>query len=214
MNANERQLLTRFLDQMKKAGHVEKDPEADTLIQSAIKDQPDAAYLLVQRTLLLEQALDNAKSRISSLEQTARPPTSFLAGQQADPWGAAPSAPAVRQAPPAYAQPVQPQAYAQPSAPGSSFLGNVATTAAGVVAGSFLFQGIENLMHSGHGSPGWGNDVGAQDHLTENTTINNYYGSDPGQTGSDFMTASYDDGQGIQSDMDDFDSGSGDDSWI
>ena len=42
----------------------------------------------------------------------------------------------------------QPIAPAAPAAPawGSSMLGTVATTAAGVVAGSFLFQGIQGLM--------------------------------------------------------------------
>jgi hypothetical protein len=36
-------------------------------------------------------------------------------------------------------------------------LGNLATTAAGVVAGSFLYQGIQNLM--GHHGAGFGNNL-------------------------------------------------------
>jgi hypothetical protein len=48
----------------------------------------------------------------------------------------------------------------------------MATTAAGVVAGSFLFQGIENLMGNHHSSAdAWAN----ADHAPEQTVINNYY---------------------------------------
>lgn len=213
MNANERQLLNRFLDQMKKAGQVEKDPEADALINAAVREQSDAPYLLVQRTMLLEQALENAKARIASLEQSSRGSSSFLGGQQADPWASAPSAAPPRQPASAYA-PAMAQPYMPPPTAGSSFLGNVATTAAGVVAGSFLFQGIENLMHSGHGSSGWGNDTAMQDHLTENTTINNYYASDAQGDHSDFMTAAYDDNPPSESDFDGMDSDAGDDNWL
>jgi hypothetical protein len=43
---------------------------------------------------------------------------------------------------------------AAPSAWGSGMMANLATTAAGVVAGSFLYQGIQNLM--GHHNTGFG----------------------------------------------------------
>lgn len=213
MNANERQLLSRFLDQMKKAGQVEKDPEADALINAAVREQSDAPYLLVQRTLLLEQALENAKAKIASLEQNTRSSSSFLGGQQTDPWASSPSVAPPRQQAAAYS-PALAQPYMPAPTAGSSFLGNVATTAAGVVAGSFLFQGIENLMHSGHGSSGWGSDSAMQDHLTENTTINNYYGSDVPQDHSDFMTAAYDDNPSTASDFDGIESDAGDDNWL
>ncbi len=60
-----------------------------------------------------------------------------------------------------------------------SFLGNVATTAAGVVAGGFLFQGLENLLGSGHhaGFSGWGDEP--VERVSEQTTINNYYETPP-----------------------------------
>jgi hypothetical protein len=62
---------------------------------------------------------------------------------------------------------------------GSGILGNVATTAAGVVAGSFLFQGIENLMghHNQSGFSASNADAHAVPPVAENTTINNYYDS-------------------------------------
>ena len=49
------------------------------------------------------------------------------------------------------AQPA-PAPVSAPSTWGSGFLGSVATTAAGVVAGSFLYHGIQNLMSSNHGA--------------------------------------------------------------
>jgi hypothetical protein len=49
-------------------------------------------------------------------------------------------------------------AAAAPSAWGSGMMANLATTAAGVVAGSFLYQGIQNMM--GHHSTGPGSDLG------------------------------------------------------
>lgn len=55
----------------------------------------------------------------------------------------APSAPSAQPAP----APVS-----APSTWGSGFLGSVATTAAGVVAGSFLYHGIQNLMGANHGA--------------------------------------------------------------
>jgi len=57
----------------------------------------------------------------------------------------------------------------------------VATTAAGVVAGSFLYQGIENLM--GHHSSGFGQQSFGEP-FAEKTVVNNYYGDDAGQIAS------------------------------
>src|SRR5581483_1513238 len=53
---------------------------------------------------------------------------------------------------PAYAA-AAPAAAPQASSWGSGLFGNIAATAAGVVAGSFLFQGIESLMHRGEHQP-------------------------------------------------------------
>ncbi|MEO3960887.1 DUF2076 family protein, partial [Chromobacterium piscinae] len=62
-----------------------------------------------------------------------------------------------------------------------SFLGNVATTAAGVAAGTFLVQGIESLFSddkpnhgSGQGHAGYEAEQPVEQHIT----INNYYESD------------------------------------
>lgn len=62
----------------------------------------------------------------------------------------------------------------------SGFLGSIASTAAGVVAGSFLFQGIENMMghHSGGGFFG---DNAPSEQASGETIINNYYETPPDQ---------------------------------
>ena len=192
MNTEESRLLSAFLSQLTAIRGVGKDPEADALIQRAAADQPDALYLLVQKALLQEQALNGAKSRIAALERevdqhrAGRPAAGggFL-GQ--DPWASsAPSAATrVRSAGPAAAGMAQPMpgAYAPMAAPAVSpwggFLGSAAATAAGVAGGAFLFHGIESLM--GHNNPGHGatdaawNDSHA---APENVTINQYYGDD------------------------------------
>ncbi|BDT68971.1 hypothetical protein os1_31580 [Comamonadaceae bacterium OS-1] len=155
MNILEREQLSRFLQQLAQAQAGAKDPEAQALIAEAVARQPDAAYLLVQRCLLQDNALQTAQAQIASLQaelQQAKPAANFL---DANGWGRAPVAPTVAPAAPAMAYapaPPYPQAAPAPSrfqAP--SFLTSMATTAAGVAAGAFLFQGIESLMGH-HGS--------------------------------------------------------------
>ena len=72
MSPQDTQLLTDFLAQLVQARGIQKDPDADALIQRAVAQQPDAAYLLVQRALLLEQGLNNARSQIAGLQEQLR----------------------------------------------------------------------------------------------------------------------------------------------
>jgi len=207
MNSQERDQLNQLLKQLAEVKLAAKDTEAENLIREAAAHQPDATYLLVQRTLLLEQALNSAKARIDELQSQLQ---NSQSGQRGgflgnDPW----AQPAVKTAPIPSAAP---QYAPQPSAGafgggGSSFLGNVATTAAGVVAGSFLFQGIESLM--GHHSSGLGQQP-SDEQFTEQTVINNYYGDDAERQASnnddrnDYL-ASNDDDSFFQDDSDDSD---------
>lgn len=172
MNASEEKMLQDFLDQLVQARGVTKDPEAAAAIERAVARQPDAAYLLVQRALLVEQALGNARARIAELErQVNGSGGGFL---DANAWGhsahgSAPGLSPAQQRPanpvpgmgagayPAQAAPMAPQA--APARSGGflggagSMLGTVAATAAGVAAGSFLFHGIGNLLdHDGQGA--------------------------------------------------------------
>jgi hypothetical protein len=170
MIPQEKQLLERFLADMTAARAGQKDPEAEALIREAVSRQPDAAYLLVQRAIQLDQALQMRETEMQKLQNElaqAKAGTSGAGGGFFnDPyaWGAQP-----RSAAPPGASPQQPvsalgtgsqqpastpAAGAQPQAAqrpggwgGSGMLGTVAGTAAGVVGGAFLFQGIQGLMH-------------------------------------------------------------------
>lgn len=199
MSPQETQMLQDFLNQLTQVRGIGKDPQADAMIASAIAQQPDAAYLLVQRALLMDQALATSKAQIASLQSQvqalqsgAGPARGFL---DSNSWGNSPAAAARSEPPPAYTPayapapaPAQtaPQYQAAP-APSAGFfgggmgsmLGTVAATAAGVAGGAFLYQGIEHLMNSG-GSSGLGsahqNGLSAPVENVENTTVNNYYG--------------------------------------
>jgi len=178
MNAQERDLLSQLLKQLAEVKLTEKDAEAETLIREATSRQPDATYLLVQRVLLLEHALKVAKARNDELQaqlqdNNASQKSGFLGN---DLWTQQ-TGNTSRQAP-QYASQPQPQTSGGIFGGGSGFLGNVATAAAGVVAGSFLFQGIENLI--GHHSLGFGKQSFAEP-FAEKTVVNNYYGDDAAQ---------------------------------
>lgn len=199
MSPQEREILGRFLNQLRDTRLPAKNPEAEALINAAVAGQPDAAYWLVQRAVVAEQALEAVNAQNAQLRaqiqamrasggQTVAAPH-FLGDN--NPWlpAASPAAPAPGAA--AY-QPTRAGA-ASPTTNGvSGFLGNVATTAAGVAAGSFLFQGIESLFgHHAAGASWLGNAM--PNPVAEETVINNYYGSgtDPNWTmangGSDAM---------------------------
>jgi len=185
MNLQERELLTHFLQQLMQAQAGQKDAVAEALIRDAAARQPDAVYLLVQRTMQLEQAMQIFQSQASKLqaemEQMRSGARSGLL-DQSNTWGR----PAVQAVTGTAAQSqIQPQALAHPvqapaaagTAPswGSGILGNVATTAAGVVAGSFLYQGIGNLMGHHQTGGGFGANAAQPAPVAENTVINNYY---------------------------------------
>lgn len=184
MNSQERNQLSQFLNQLNEVKLAQKDAEAEALIRDAVAKQPDAAYLLVQRALLQDQALTAAKAQIAELQNQlqagASPQRGGFLGN--DPWaqpannsGAVPGAGNYQM--PRGAAPAQAPGFFGGGS-GGSFLGNVATTAAGVVAGSFLFQGIESLMGH-HGSSAWGQQaMGEHSGLQEQTVVNNYYGDD------------------------------------
>lgn len=206
MTPQEQQALEGFLTQLTQASAGAKDAQADALITAAAARQPDAAYLLVQRAMLLDHAIETAKARITTLEaqlQAAQANGSgrFLDAENA--WGnnanrAVPGgmmppptqmAPSPAQQPgagypPAYQQPTMQQAApAQPARSGffggglGGTLGGIATTAAGVAGGAFLFQGIENLFHHNNGGgSGFLGQSGSGQGPAEETVVNNFYG--------------------------------------
>ena len=146
MNPQERELLQDFLRQLIEIRGVDKDPEAQALIARAVAQQADAAYLLVQRALLLEQALNAAKARIAELQnaQGSGGRRGFLTG--ANLWGRAPDHADQRSAASLdglsmLANPASPSGTRSPAAaprisPFGGFLGQAAATAAGVAGGT------------------------------------------------------------------------------
>jgi hypothetical protein len=205
MNTQERDMLNAFLAQLTQAQVGVKDTEADSLIALALAKQPNAGYLLVQRAMQLDFVLQQSQAKVAELQaqlerQQSSGQTSFLGDAHA--WGrgasaasvaagnsASPSASVAPGAPRPAAAAAPAAAPAQAAAPtpwGSSVLGTVATTAAGVVAGSFLYSGIQSLMGNHNSGGAFGSGIGHTPQpasYTENTTVvNNYYANDPTPT--------------------------------
>jgi uncharacterized protein len=171
MTPQETQLLQAFLDRLTQTQATHKDSDAEQRIAQAVAKQPDAAYLLTQRALILEQAVENAQNQITQLQaevqalkatqavQAPQTNSGFLSADSG--WGRS-----AQISPPKHntsntttfgTQQIGASSYAAPARGGflsggtGSMLGTVAATAAGVAAGAFLFQGLGNLM--GNNSP-------------------------------------------------------------
>lgn len=178
MNATEREQLQQFLSALRQTRADPKDPTADGLIREALQAQADAPYLLVQRAMGLGLALDAAQTRIQQLEaqcaqqlaqlaqwqapQTPAPAAKggWMSGAQVwgrgaetptQPWPAA--TPHVTPSAPMFGRPSAMATAAPASAWGGGLVAQVATTAAGVVAGGLLFQGVQSLMGQHNPSP-------------------------------------------------------------
>lgn len=199
MTPQEQDLITALLNRLRQAANQPKDPQADTLIGSAMAAQPDAPYLLVQTVLIQDMSLAGAQQRITELERqlaeakaAAGPAasTSFLGAQRASvpsagPWSApaqaASPAPVWTQSaaaptPPMMAQPMMTGPWQTPwgvPGVGSGFLQQAMATAAGVAGGALLFEGLQS-MFGPHYAPMLGG-MPMQPGIGE-TVINNYYG--------------------------------------
>jgi len=117
MTPQERSLLESFLAQLVQVRSVNKDPEAQRLIERAVAEQPDATYLVVQRALLLNQALEQAKARIAALEQAETGRDRGFLDPNASGWGNQSSGPASGGSGPVTGYRGQPAAAPQPAAP-------------------------------------------------------------------------------------------------
>jgi hypothetical protein len=198
MNSQDSAVLENFLDKLVQTRGTRKIPQADAMISAAVKRQPDAAYLLVQRSLILEQALEQAKARIAALELTQQPDQNqnFLDTAAANAPAQMPRAGATMTgAPPAGAMPSEPSR----GSGASSFLGQAAATAAGVAGGAFLFEGIENLFGP-HGASLPAQT--AQSFIPEDVTINNFYSSNEHAQATDEPNRFLDLDDGADSDSD------------
>ena len=176
MTSEERTLISTLFDRLNSAAAEPKDPQADEYIRTKVSQQPSAPYLLVQSTLVMQQALTAAQTRIADLEKQLaaaqrpgqEPSGSFLSGM-ANLFGVGQSPgqpPRGPQAPPplpyqsaplsSLSPPPLPQTGRGPA--GGSFLQSALSTAAGVAGGALLFQGIQNLL--GHNPGQFGGLVG------------------------------------------------------
>ena len=173
MTPDERQLITGLFERMRAFALPQKDREAETLINQAVRAMPDAPYMLVQSVLVQEQALEASNARIQELEERVRDLEqgtqpqqsggSFLGGLFG---GTRPDA----ERRPSSSVPVigsragsllsVAQSRAQPAPEmqqpaGGGFMRSAMTTAAGVAGGMLLAEGIRNMLggSSAHATP-------------------------------------------------------------
>ena len=165
MTPQEQELIKGLFDRLSQLESQPRDPGAERLIAQALAGAPHAIYALVQTVLVQDEALKLANARIEELQaQTsaaAEPeqrPASFLDSMREALGGRAAhgSVPSVRTAggnqPQGQQQPqprqMPPSGY--PGTPafgsGGSFLGTAASTAAGVIGGSLLLDGIRSMF--------------------------------------------------------------------
>jgi uncharacterized protein len=175
MTPDERNLIMGLFDRMRSFGAIEKEREAEALINAEVRKIPDSAYMLVQSALVNEQLVASSQERIQQLETRvrdleSRAPApqqssggSFLGGLFGG--GSRPqptSVPATRGAAPGgpWGQPApqyQQGGYQQPmqqAARCGGFMAQAMTTAAGVAGGMLAANAISNMMngHKSHDS--------------------------------------------------------------
>ena len=203
MTPDERNLITGLFDRMRSQGAIEKEYEAEALINTQVRQIPDSAYMLVQSVLVQEQALTATSQRVQQLEARVRdleaagsrgaPANSggsFLGGLFGGNRAAATSVPTSRPSAPAggpWGQPAQPQyqqAPAQQGMPmqaapagraGGGFMAQAMTTAAGVAGGMLAANAISNMLGGHHGHQGAsGVDQSAADAAQDNVQDQEY----------------------------------------
>lgn len=156
MTEPEQQLIEQLFQGLRQQANQTKDAEADAAIRQQFAYQPDAAYWLTQRVLLLEQALQQAQQQITHL-QNQPPRSGFLPSNPDIQFGRGNSASFTPAANPASTTPAPsnwrerwfgaaPAPTPLPAA-GSSFLGTAAASAAGMAGGMLLFSGLNNLFN-------------------------------------------------------------------
>ena len=184
MSPEERDMIEGVFDRMRSVGRVDKDRDAEALINASVRKIPDSAYMLVQSVLVQQNALEQAEQRIQELEenvaqleaqqQRSQPaPASsggFLGGlfggskptlapePKSSPWGGS-SVPQVGRQSTGYAGPPQGgynQAPIQQAPPPAAGGGFMrsAMTTAAGVAGGVLVAGAIGNMMRGHGETG------------------------------------------------------------
>jgi hypothetical protein len=168
MTPQEQQLVDELFDRLAQVENNPRDPDAERVIANGARRVPHAAYALVQTALVMDEALKRANARIEELQaqtggEEQQQQGGFLDNMRdavlgrRDPRGSVPtvrsqatqpaSAPLPYQSPPEY-PPQMPPPY--PTGPafgtGGSFLGTAASTAAGMIGGGLLLDGIRSMF--------------------------------------------------------------------
>ena len=181
MTPQERDLVRELFDRLATLESGPRDPDAEGAIAEGLGRAPHATYALVQTVLVQDEALKRAHGRIEELEAppVEEPPRSFLDNMRdsvfgrEEPRGSVPRTGGLGSSG-AWGQPGSPTAGgppmgspgmggspmgASPMGPapvgtgGSSFLGTAAASAAGVIGGAMLLNGIRSMFgHSQGGS--------------------------------------------------------------
>jgi hypothetical protein len=73
MNVQERDQLLNFLASLRQTPVKTKDALAESIIRDALAQQPDALYQLVQRSMALQLALDDALAKLKEQESMPEP---------------------------------------------------------------------------------------------------------------------------------------------
>jgi uncharacterized protein len=68
MNADERNLITDLFERLRAYGQIDKDHDAEALIISHARNNPDAGYMLVQNILVQEQVMAQQGQQIEQLQ--------------------------------------------------------------------------------------------------------------------------------------------------
>jgi len=172
MTPQERQLVDELFERLAQLETAPRDPDAERAIADGQRQAPHALYALVQTALVQDEALKRANARIEELEggppqeqsrgfldnmrdtlfghdeRRGSVPTVRPGGQgSSGVWGSGQSTPPPP--PPGYGS------YAPGPSPvgaGGSFLGTAAASAAGVIGGAMLLNGIRSMF--GHSSGG------------------------------------------------------------
>src|SRR6202021_3703989 len=72
MTPEERQMLGGLFQRVNSAAATQRDPEAESFINDAVRAAPHSPYVLAQTVLVQQQALEAAANRISQLEAAAQ----------------------------------------------------------------------------------------------------------------------------------------------
>ncbi|MBU0589523.1 MAG: DUF2076 family protein [Gammaproteobacteria bacterium] len=123
MNPRERLMLIRLVARLVHKPEVVKDADAALDVEALLKARPDAPYLLMQRVLMLEAALEDVQLHLEQRAASPQKGVTYSASRN----GQAAPAPSLAEEPPASAS--------QPA------------VGAGMLGERLFFQGFESQLH-------------------------------------------------------------------